>query len=67
MIDDLGQENERDSGEIAGILKVREENNLKTIITTNLTSDKIESRYTGRISSRIQKGIFQVVGEDYRR
>ena len=67
MIDDLGQEDKRDSGEIAGILKVREENNRKTIITTNLTDDEIRERYTGRISSRIQKGIFQVVGEDYRR
>ena len=67
MIDDLGQEHERDSGEIAGILKVREENSRKTIITTNLTDVQIVERYSGRISSRIQKGVFQVIGEDYRR
>jgi len=67
MIDDLGQEDKRDSGEIAGILKVREENNRKTIITTNLTDQQIIERYSGRISSRIQKGVFQVIGEDLRR
>lgn len=67
LIDDLGQEDKRDSGEIAGILKIREENNLKTIITTNLKPNQLEERYTGRISSRIAKGVFHVLGEDYRK
>lgn len=66
MIDDLGQENERDSGEIAGILKVREENNRKTIITTNLDEDGLKERYSGRIASRLARGVFQVIGEDWR-
>ena len=67
LIDDLGQEDKRDSGEIAGILKIREENNLKTIITTNCDPIQMEERYTGRISSRIAKGVFHVLGEDYRK
>lgn len=67
LIDDLGQENIKDSGEIAGILKIREENNLKTIITTNLNPKQMEERYTGRISSRIAKGVFHVLGGDYRK
>jgi len=67
LIDDLGQEDKRDSGEIAGILKIREENNLKTIITTNLKPSHMEERYTGRISSRIAKGVFNVIGGDYRK
>ena len=66
MIDDLGQENERDSSEIAGIIKVREENNRKTIITTNIGPDEMEKRYTGRVYSRIQRGIFHVIGGDKR-
>lgn len=66
LIDDLGQEDKRDSGEIAGILKIREENNLKTIITTNCDPIQLEERYTGRISSRIAKGVFHVLGKDLR-
>jgi len=66
MIDDLGQEDKRDSGVIAGILKVREENKRKTIITTNLNREALEERYTGRISSRIAKGVFNVIGKDHR-
>ena len=67
MIDDLGQENERDSSEIAGIIKVREENNRKTIITTNIGPDEMERRYTGRVYSRLQRGIFHVIGKDFRK
>lgn len=66
MIDDLGQEDLKDSAIVAGILKNREENQKKTIITTNLTKDELEARYSGRISSRIAKGLFYVEGEDYR-
>lgn len=66
LIDDLGQENPKDSLELAGILKIREENNLKTIITTNKSPEEMEKLYTGRISSRIAKGVFHVLGGDYR-
>lgn len=67
VIDDLGQEKERDSGDIAGILKVREENQRKTILTTNLSPDEMDARYTGRIASRISNGVFNVIGGDYRK
>lgn len=67
LIDDLGQEDKRDSGDIAGILKVREENQRKTIITTNLQPKEMDKRYTGRIASRIANGVFDVIGGDYRK
>lgn len=67
LIDDLGQEEKRDSGDIAGILKVREENQRKTIITTNLSPSEMDERYTGRIASRIANGVFDVIGGDYRK
>jgi hypothetical protein len=66
MIDDLGQENKRDSGELAGIIKIREEKSLKTIITTNLTPHELEERYSDRVKSRIIRGMFEVKGEDKR-
>lgn len=66
IIDDLGQEKKFDSEEIASIIKVREENNRKTIITTNIGPAEMEERYTKRIHSRIQRGIFHVTGGDKR-
>lgn len=66
MIDDLGQEPENQAVEISGILKVREENKRKTIITSNLTKDQLEKRYTGRVYSRLAKGAFLVEGNDRR-
>lgn len=66
MIDDLGQEPKQFSPEIAGILKVREETYRKTIITSNLTKEELEERYTNRVYSRIYKGAFLMNGTDRR-
>lgn len=67
MIDDLGQEPDQFSAEIAGILKVREETYKKTIITSNLSKSELINRYTQRVYSRIYKGAFLVGGEDRRK
>ena len=67
VIDDMGQEEVRDSIQLAGILKHREENNLKTIITTNLNPQEIRERYTERINSRLAYGVYRVIGTDCRK
>lgn len=66
IIDDLGQESKYESSDIAGILKVREENNRKTIITSNLNNNQLIERYTKRIESRIMRGALIVQGKDWR-
>lgn len=66
IIDDLGQEDKFFHKDIAGIIKVREESKLKTIITSNEEPGKLEEMYTGRVYSRIKKGSFLVMGKDRR-
>ena len=67
MIDDLGQEDKFFHNDIAGIIKVREESKLKTIITSNEEPKSLEGKYSGRIISRIFKGSFLVKGNDRRK
>lgn len=62
MIDDLGQERLQESFELANIIKYREENKLKTIITTNST----KKQFDGRIWSRLKKGMHFMAGTDRR-
>jgi DNA replication protein DnaC len=59
VLDDLGVEkvmNERDLALLYGVIDHRLNNNLKTIITTNLNVNQIISRYTQRVLSRISCG-----------
>ena len=66
MIDDLGTETPSQSMHIAHILDEREQNNLRTIITTNLTKEDIGARYGQRFLSRVKRGILTKDGK-YRR
>ncbi len=67
MIDDLGQESGQSShDDIASIIKIREENKRKTIITFNNTKEDLEKKYSARVYSRISKGLFIVMGQDRR-
>jgi hypothetical protein len=66
MIDDLGQEEKHDAGSLAAIIKYREENGKKTILTTNLTLTGLNNRYTERLASRIYAGMFEMKGIDRR-
>ena len=66
MIDDLGTETKSQSMHIAHILDEREQNNMRTIITTNLSNEDVGERYGQRFLSRIRRGIMIKEG-DYRR
>lgn len=66
MIDDLGQEEKKYKQDLEGIIKNREENNRKTIITTNKSQSALKELYSERVVSRIMKGVFVVNGEDLR-
>ncbi len=66
FLDDLGTETKSQSMMIANLLDEREQNNLKTIITTNLSDEDLSERYGQRFLSRIHRGIMTKDGE-YRR
>ena len=69
-IDDLGTEHASDFIQTAyqSIFDARYENRRSTIITTNLTSDEIDERYTQRVMSRWQEAysLFHLGGPDRR-
>lgn len=66
LIDDLGEEHEFSRPLMSSIIKRREENQLKTILTTNLTPNSFKDRYKERVYSRILKGVFNFKGDDWR-
>ena len=70
IIDDLGAETKTESkySELLNILDIRQNNNKKTIISTNLGIEKIHSEYTERISSRIIENfeLLRFFGDDIR-
>ena len=70
IIDDLGAETKTDSkySELLNILDIRQNNNKKTVISTNLGIEKIHLEYTERISSRIIENfeLLRFFGDDIR-
>ena len=67
MIDGLGFEDGRQSQEISALIQDREENGLRTIITTNLGPKEINEKYGQKLYSRVRKAIVHCDGEDWRR
>jgi DNA replication protein DnaC len=73
IIDDLGTEPDGYKGsgfnkEFNHIIDVRHEKQLKTIITTNLRSEKINENYGDRLCSRVNEsgGVFETTDNDMR-
>ncbi|MDO5725044.1 MAG: ATP-binding protein [Tissierellia bacterium] len=70
IIDDLGTEliTQFTNSEIFNIINERKESNKKTIISTNLTPEKIQEIYTDRVLSRIAENyiITKFIGKDLR-
>ncbi len=74
LIDDLGTEPMMENVTIPyiyNLINERQQKNLHTVITTNLSKDELKSRYTERIASRLldprQCHVMAFVGEDVRR
>lgn len=73
MIDDLGSEPMMQNitiEQLFNLINERQNRNLSTIISTNLTVDEIKVRYTERIASRISDGrrclVLSLIGKDIR-
>ena len=66
VIDDLGQEDKFSAGRMCDVIDKRQANNLKTIITTNHSTDKLTERYGRRLLSRIGAGSLIMKGSDSR-
>ncbi len=71
IIDDLGAEfvNQFSVAALYNLINTRQNRNLSTIISTNLTSEELAGRYEGRIYSRIIGSDYNVLifrGKDHR-
>tara|TARA_R110001632_G_scaffold75782_1_gene172213 strand:- start:2190 stop:2945 length:756 start_codon:yes stop_codon:yes gene_type:complete len=66
MIDELGFENDKQSQEISALIQEREENQLRTIITTNLDYRMIMEKYGQKMLSRIEGVLYSCTGENWR-
>jgi DNA replication protein DnaC len=62
FIDDIGTEKETQSDLIAYLIDEREQENKKTIVTTNLDDQCISLRYGSRFLSRISRGLIEKHG-----
>ena len=62
FIDDLGTEKDTQADLIAYVLDEREQDDKRTILTTNLNNQNISLRYGGRFLSRVNKGIMEKKG-----
>jgi DNA replication protein DnaC len=69
LLDDLGEENEKDKEFIASIIKSRYESDRQTIITTNLDAEGLAKKYGPAVFSRLEElaVVIHMAGEDYRR
>jgi len=71
VLDDLGREgSEWAARELADVLELRHNRGLRTLVTSNLTAERIADRYGERVSSRWSDGRFTrivpVLGPDLR-
>lgn len=71
LLDDLGREHESQSGwsngQVFGLLRYRHTRNMPTIITTNLSFDELDERYTEGLSSYLLRATIMVEmkGDDW--